>query len=94
MNISAFEAAKAAVAKVMKDYQPLVNLHEGLEAVEKAVKELGDVEKAKDHVKAELDKLKDEKARLEVEARNIQASIERGKKIYEDIKAKLAAFKE
>lgn len=93
MDISAFQAAKSAVAKVMKDYQPLVNLHEGLEAVEKAVAELGDIERAKEHVKAEVAKLSTEKEALQKEAKNIEASIKRAQAVYEEIKAKLASIK-
>ena len=91
--MNAFQEAKSAVAKVMKDYQPLVNLAEVLEKVEKVVLEIGELDKVRTQLVADITRLKSERSAAQAEKTQADQAADRARALYEDIKAKLDAFK-
>ena len=93
MDLSAFRAADNAVKKIVKDYKPIADLAEALDAVREAVSSLGDLEAKKAALEVEILKLNNERASAEAEATKSRQAAARAKAVYDDVVAKLATFK-
>lgn len=91
--MSEFQEAKAAVAKLLKDYQPIERLAEALVVVEAKVLEIGDLEHKRASLLAEIDQLHLMREAAETEANKASADRERAQEVLDKVKATLASFR-
>ena len=94
MDLSAFQAADNAVKKIAKDYKPIVDLSEALDSVRATVAELGNLEAKVATLKAEVRKWTDERSAAESAANRAKQESTRAQAILDEVRAKLAAFRE
>lgn len=85
--------ARTAVAKIMKDYQPLVRLAEALNETEAKLQELGNLEAAKAKAEGELKAVLADKAKAEADLGNLRKEGRDAQSALDKIKAALSSVK-
>ena len=93
MDLTSFNEAEMAIKKIVKDYQPVVDLATALVKVRVVLSEIGELEKAKSVVNSELVLLREEKAAAEAEVVAAKKTVERAQAVYADLKSKVAGIK-